>query len=100
MPLAELIPLVQDLSPAEKLSLLKILVTDIPDVELQAVFSTSEHVTHLLRNSEKAARILATMADPDDEPAGLVLDSLKQAWEELQAGQTRSLSELWDDEDK
>ncbi|PPT08330.1 hypothetical protein CKA32_004793 [Geitlerinema sp. FC II] len=40
------------------------------------------------------------MTDPDDEPAELVLDSLKQAWGEVQVGRTRPLSELWDDEDE
>ncbi|MDC0832038.1 hypothetical protein POG22_03305 [Geitlerinema sp. CS-897] len=89
MPLAELIPLVRDLSPSEKLSLFKILAQDIPETELKAFYSSRE-----------AASVLAEMTDPDDEPAELVLDSLKQAWGEVQVGRTRPLSELWDDEDE
>lgn len=43
MSLAELIPLVNNLSQLDKLSLFKHLATQIPDAELQVIFSASEY---------------------------------------------------------
>ena len=89
MPLAELIPLVRELSPSDKLLLFKVLATDIPETELQAIYSSGQTIS-----------ILPEATDLDDEPVDLVLDSLKQAWDEVQVGQTLPLSKLWDDDDE
>ncbi|BAZ82089.1 hypothetical protein H6F47_01290 [Sphaerospermopsis sp. FACHB-1094] len=43
MSLAELIPLVNNLSQSDKLSLLKLLAKQIPNAELQVIFSASEY---------------------------------------------------------
>jgi hypothetical protein len=43
MSLTELIPLVNNLSQSDKLSLFKLLATQIPDAELQIIFSASEY---------------------------------------------------------
>jgi hypothetical protein len=43
MSLAELIPLVNNLSQSDKLSLFKLIATQIPNAELQVIFSTSEY---------------------------------------------------------
>ena len=37
--------------------------------------------------------------DPDDEPRENVLAGLRQAWQEVRAGQTIPLEQLWDDID-
>ena len=37
--------------------------------------------------------------DPDDEPKESVLAGLRQAWQEVRAGQTIPLEQLWDDID-
>lgn len=46
------------------------------------------------------AILLLDPTDPDDEPAALVLDSIKQAWEDVQHGKTLPLAELWADDDE
>jgi hypothetical protein len=43
MSLAELIPLVNDLSQSDKLALFKLLASQIPDAELRVIFSASEY---------------------------------------------------------
>jgi hypothetical protein len=43
MSLAELIPLVNNLSQPDKLSLFKLLAAQVPDAELQVIFSASEY---------------------------------------------------------
>jgi hypothetical protein len=43
MSLAEIIPLVNDLSQPDKLSLFKLLAAQVPDAELQVIFSASEY---------------------------------------------------------
>ena len=43
MSLAELIPLVNNLSQPDKLTLFKLLAAQIPDAELQVIFSASEY---------------------------------------------------------
>ena len=43
MSLTELIPLVNNLSQSDKLSLFKLLATQIPDAELRVIFSASHH---------------------------------------------------------
>ena len=42
MSLAELIPLVNNLSELDKLSLFKLLSAQIPDAEIQVIFSASD----------------------------------------------------------
>ncbi|OAB63641.1 hypothetical protein AY599_09640 [Leptolyngbya valderiana BDU 20041] len=70
MPLAELIPLVQDLSQSDKLSLFKLLAKDIPDAELQLVFSAPEYPVLSLYDSTGAASILTQMIEDDREASG------------------------------
>jgi hypothetical protein len=43
MSLSEIIPLVNNLSQSDKLLLLKLLAAQVPDAELQAIFSASEY---------------------------------------------------------
>jgi hypothetical protein len=43
MSLSELIPLINNLSQSDKLSLFKLLAAQVPDAELQAIFSASEY---------------------------------------------------------
>jgi hypothetical protein len=72
MPLAELIPLVKELSQPDKLSLFKLLATDIPDAELQFIFSKSEYPVVSLYDSTEAASLLMQMIQDDREASGNV----------------------------
>jgi hypothetical protein len=67
MSLAELIPLVNNLSQPDKLSLLKLLATQVPDAELQVIFSASEYPVYSPYNSTEAANILMQMIRDDQE---------------------------------
>jgi hypothetical protein len=66
MSLSELIPLVNNLSQSDKLSLFKLLAIQVPDAELQAIFSASEYPVCSLYNATEAAKILMLMIQ--DEP--------------------------------
>jgi hypothetical protein len=58
MSLAELIPLVNNLSQTDKLSLFKLLAAQIPNAELQVIFSASEYPIWSPYDATEAANIL------------------------------------------
>jgi hypothetical protein len=61
MSLSELIPLVNNLSQSDKLSLFKLLAAQVPDAELQAIFSASEYPVWSPYDATEAANILMQM---------------------------------------
>jgi len=67
MSLAELIPLVNNLSQSDKLSLFKLLAAQVPDAELQAIFSASEYPVWSPYNETEASNILLQMIRDDQE---------------------------------
>lgn len=67
MSLSKLIPLVNNLSQSDKLSLFKLLAAQIPDAELQAIFSTSEYPVWSPYDATEAANILTQMIQDDQE---------------------------------
>jgi hypothetical protein len=67
MSLAELIFSIDHLSRPEKLSLFKHLAAQIPDAELQAIFSASEYPIWSPYEATEAASILMQMIQDDRE---------------------------------
>jgi hypothetical protein len=67
MSLAELIFSIDRLSQPEKLSLFKHLAAQIPDAELQAIFSASEYPIWSPYKATEAANILMQMIQDDRE---------------------------------
>jgi hypothetical protein len=67
MSLAELIPLVNNLSQPDKLSLFKLLAAQIPEAELQVIFSASEYPIWSPYDATEAANILMKMIQDDRE---------------------------------
>lgn len=67
MSLAELIPLVNNLNQSDKLSLFKLLAAQIPDAELQVIFSASEYPIWSPYDATEAADILMHMIQDDRE---------------------------------
>ncbi|MEG4345078.1 hypothetical protein QUB70_17650 [Microcoleus sp. A003_D6] len=67
MSLAELIPLVNNLSQSDKLSLFKLLAVQIPDAELQVIFSASEYPVSSPYDATEAANIMMQMIRDDRE---------------------------------
>jgi hypothetical protein len=67
MSLAEIIPLVNDLSQPDKLSLFKLLAAQVPDAELQVIFSASEYPVWSPYDATEAANILMQMIRDDKE---------------------------------
>ncbi|NCS23322.1 MAG: hypothetical protein GPI96_01840 [Microcystis aeruginosa BS13-02] len=67
MPFAELISLVNNLSQTDKLSLFKLLAAQIPDAELQVIFSASEYPVWSPYDATEAANILMQMIQDDQE---------------------------------
>ena len=67
MSLTELIPLVNNLSQSDKLSLFKLLAAQIPDAELQVIFSASEYPVWSPYDAVEAADILMQMIQDDQE---------------------------------
>jgi hypothetical protein len=67
MSLSELIPLVNNLSQSDKLSLFKLLAAQIPDAELQVIFSASEYPVWSPYDAMEAANILMQMIRDDQE---------------------------------
>lgn len=67
MSLAELLPLVNNLSQSDKLSLFKLLAAQIPDAELQVIFSASEYPVWSPHDATEAADILMQMIQDDRE---------------------------------
>ena len=67
MSLAEIIPLVNNLSQPDKLSLFKLLAAQVPDAQLQAIFSASEYPVWSPYDATEAANILMQMIRDDQE---------------------------------
>ena len=67
MSLAELLPLVNNLSQSDKLSLFKLLAAQVPDAELQVIFSASEYPVWSPYNAMEAANILMQMIQDDQK---------------------------------
>jgi hypothetical protein len=67
MSLTEIIPLVNDLSQPDKLSLFKLLAAQVPDAQLQAIFSASEYPVWSPYDAAEAANILLQMIRDDQE---------------------------------
>jgi hypothetical protein len=67
MSLTEIIPLVNDLSQSDKLSLFKLLAAQVPDAQLQAIFSASEYPVWSPYDATEAANILMQMIQDDQE---------------------------------
>jgi len=67
MSLVELIPLVNNLSQSDKLSLFKLLAAQIPDAELQAIFSASEYPVWSPYDAVEASNTLMHMIQDDQE---------------------------------
>jgi hypothetical protein len=67
MSLAQLLPLVNDLSQSDKLVLLKLLATQIPEADLQVIFSATEYPVCSPYNSTEAADILMQMIKDDQQ---------------------------------
>jgi len=69
MSLAELLPLVDNLSQLDKLSLFKLLAAQVPDAELQVIFSASEYPVYSPYDLTEAANILMQMIRDDQKEA-------------------------------
>lgn len=67
MSLAELMPLVNNLSQSDKLSLLKFLATQIPEAELQVIFAALEYPIWSPYDATVAADALMQMIQDDQE---------------------------------
>jgi hypothetical protein len=67
MSLAELIPLVNNLSRSDKLSLFKLLAAQVPDAELQVIFSAPEYPVWSPYDATEAANILTQMIQDDQK---------------------------------
>ncbi len=67
MSLAELIPLVNNLSQLDKLSLFKLLAAQIPNAELQVIFSASEYPIWSPHDATEVANILMQMIQDHQE---------------------------------
>jgi hypothetical protein len=67
MSLTEIIPLVNNLSQPDKLSLFKLLAAQVPDAQLQAIFSASEYPVWSPYDATEAANILMQMIRDDQE---------------------------------
>jgi hypothetical protein len=67
MSLTELIPLVNNLSQPDKLSLFKLLAAQVPDAELQVIFSASEYPVWSPYDATEAASILMQMIQDERE---------------------------------
>ncbi len=67
MSLSELIPLVNNLSQPDKLSLFKLLAAQVPDAELQVIFSASEYPVWSPYDATEASNILMQMIQDDRE---------------------------------
>lgn len=67
MSLTELILLVNNLSQTDKLSLFKLLAAQIPDAELQVIFSASEYPIWSPYDATETANILMHMIQDDRE---------------------------------
>jgi hypothetical protein len=64
---APLLPLVNDLSKSDKLALLKLLATQIPEADLQVIFSATEYPICSPYGSTEVADILMQMIKDDQQ---------------------------------
>ncbi len=67
MSLVQLIPIVNDLSQQDKLKLFKLLVSQIPEADLQVIFSATEYPMCSPYDSTEAADIMNQMIKDDRE---------------------------------
>jgi hypothetical protein len=65
MSLVQLIPIVNDLSQPDKLELSKLLVSQIPEADLQVIFSATAYPVCSPYNSTEAADIMNQMIKDD-----------------------------------
>jgi hypothetical protein len=63
----QLIPLVNNLNHSDKLALFKLLAAQVPDAELQAIFSASEYPVWSPYDATEAANILMQMIQNDQK---------------------------------
>ncbi len=67
MSLVQLIPIVNDLSQQDKLKLFKLLVSQIPEADLQVIFSATEYPMCSPYDSTEAADVMNQMIKDDRE---------------------------------
>ena len=67
MSLVELLPLVNNLSQSDKLSLFKLLAAQVPEAELQVIFSASEYPVWSPYDATEASNILMQMIQNDQK---------------------------------
>ena len=65
MSLVELLPWVNNLSQSDKLSLFKLLAAQVPEAELQVIFSASEYPVWSPYDATEASNILMQMIQDD-----------------------------------
>jgi hypothetical protein len=67
MSLVQLIPIVNDLSQSDKLELFELLASQIPEADLQVIFSATEYPVYSPYDSTEAADIMNQMIIDDRE---------------------------------
>ena len=67
MSLVELLPLVNNLSQSDKLSLFKLLAAQVPEAELQVIFSASVYPVWSPYDAPEASNILMQMIQNDQK---------------------------------
>jgi hypothetical protein len=67
MSLTEIIPLVNNLSQPDKLSPFKLLATQVPDAELEVIFSAPEYPVWSPYDATEASNILMQIIRDDQE---------------------------------
>jgi hypothetical protein len=72
MSLVQLIPIVNDLSQPDKLELFKLLATQIPEADLQVIFSATAYPVCLPYELTEAADIMKQMIKDDREASARV----------------------------
>ncbi len=72
MSLIQLIPIVNDLSQPDKLELFKLLAAQIPEADLQVIFSATEYPVCSPYESTEAADIMKQMIKDDREASARV----------------------------
>jgi hypothetical protein len=61
MSLIQLIPIINDLSQPDKLTLFKLLTSQIPEADLQVIFSATEYPVYSPYDCTEAAHIIQQM---------------------------------------
>jgi hypothetical protein len=72
MSLAQLIPIVNNLSHPDKLELFKLLAAQIPEADLQVIFSATEYPVSSPYDLKDAADIMKQMIKDDKEASARV----------------------------